>query len=105
MRVYKEKSKRNFYRLSLLLNIFNITQMCLKLYTGEYELFLTLLGATVVLGSSVPLVIRWNWSCGTKFVDMFNEFIMFETYLNVHGFSKSPKRKSYESINCSQVPS
>jgi len=67
--------------------------MCLKLCVDKYELFLTLLGATIITGSLIALLIRWNWSCDTKFVDMFNEFILYEENLKDDGLLKASEGK------------
>jgi len=93
IRVSKNKPRHNLYRLSLLLSVFHCILMCLKLIVDKYDMFLTLHGATVILASIVPLLIRWNWTCDTKFVDMFNYFIVFETYLKLNGLLKASKGK------------
>jgi len=82
--VSNKKSRQIFYRLSLSFSVLHCMLMCLKLYVDKYELFLTLLGATLITGSLNALLIRWNWPCDRKFVDMFNELILYEEHLKNH---------------------
>jgi len=89
----RNKNRHKFYRLSLLLSVFHCILMCCKLYVDKYDIFLTLLGATTINIFLISLLIRWNWSCDTKFVDMFNQFIIFESHLKFHGFLKMSKGK------------
>jgi len=91
--VSKNKMRHNFYRLSLLLSVFHCILTFLKLMVDKYDIFLTLLGATIISVSLHPLLVRWNWSCDTKFVDMFSQFIVFESHLKVQGFLKTPEGK------------
>jgi len=88
IRLSKNKIRHKFYRISLLLSVFHCVLMCLKFMVDKYDIFLTLLGATIIIVSLVALLIRWNWSCDPKFVDMFSHFIVFENHLKVHGFLK-----------------
>jgi len=87
----KNKIRHKFYRLSLVLSVFHCILMCCKLVVDKYDIFLTLLGATVIIVSLISLLMRWNWSCDTKFIDMLNQFIAFESHLKVHGLLKTSK--------------
>jgi len=91
--VSKNKIRHNLYRRSLLLSVFHCMLTILKLMVDKYDIFLTLFGANIISVSLLPLLARWNWSCDTKFVDMFNQFIIFESYLKVQGFLKMSEGK------------
>jgi len=91
IKVAKNKIRHNCYRLSLIMSLMDSALMCLKLYVTQYDIFLSLLGATLSIASLVTILIRWNWSCSTNFVDMFNEFILFEMHLKAQGLLKAPK--------------
>jgi len=98
IKVAKNQIRHNCYRTSLIMSLFNSALMCLKLYVHQYDIFLTLLGATITIASLVTILIRWNWSCSTKFVNMFNEFILFEMRLKAQGLLKARKGNTNKQI-------
>jgi len=108
----QSKFRRLMYQGSHLVNLVTFLAMNYFLLVTNYDIFLMLFGLFVQVTYFTGLLVRWNLSCSSKFIDVFNQFVVFETKMNLKPNSQTGEieqslvsllrlfyRKSYPYLN------
>jgi len=103
--ISRSRFRRRMYTASQLGNLASFLAMSYFFYATKYDIFLTLFGLLVQVAYFTTLLIRWNLSCSSKFIDVFNQFLVFEPKQKLKlnkNFHKQPgrvKEKKYVLFN------
>jgi len=80
----RSKFRRRMYQGSQLASQATFVTMCYYLFSKSYDIFLTLFGLTVLTVHINTILIRFNLSSSSKFINVFNEFLIFENKTKLH---------------------
>jgi len=79
----RSKFRRLVYQGSLLGSLVTFLVMSYFLFAKNHDIFLTLFGLMIQTVFFITLLIRWNFSCSSKFIDVFNQFLVFESNMRL----------------------
>jgi len=81
--VSRSKFRRRMFVASQLFSLATFVAMCFFLFAKSYDIFLTLFGMLVLVAYFTTLLVRWNPSCSSKYIDVFNQFLVFESKMKL----------------------
>jgi len=96
------KFRRLMHIGSQLVNHANCLGMCYFMFSKTYDIFLTLFGLTLLFNNFATLLMRWNIDNSSKYINVFNEFAIFESKLkhNIKSNNQTPgNERKHELIN------
>jgi len=93
----RSKLRRLLYQLSHLVNLAAFVAMTYFTFAKNYDIFLKLFGSFVQVVFFTALLARWNFSCSSKFIDVFNQFLTFESTMKLKPNTTSANQTGKES--------
>jgi len=92
----RSKFRRRMYQGSQLVSQATFVAMCYFQFSKRYDIFLKLFGLTILTFCFTVNLSRWNLSVSCKFLDVFNQFLIFEKKMKFHVRIKSIHQTSKE---------
>jgi len=83
------KLRRLLYQFSHLVNLGTFVAMTYFTFAKNHDIFLRLFGSFVQVVFFTAILLRWNFRCSSKFIDVFNQFLIFESKMKL-----KPKKTS-----------
>jgi len=89
----RSRMRRLLYQFSHLVNLAMFVSMTYFTFAKNYDIFLRLFGSFVQVIYFTAIVARWNFSCSSKFINVFNQFLIFESKMKLKPNTTSNNQK------------
>jgi len=79
----RSRLRRIFYQFSHIVNLVTFFAMSYLTFAKNYDIFVSLFGSFIQVIYFTAILVRWNFSCSSKFIDVFNQFLIFESKMKL----------------------